>query len=344
VWAWARADFDKKAAEMARQGYRPRDLNGFIAADGGAAYNAVWDKAPGEREAVWGWKRADFDKHQALLAKRGFRLRTINAVLLNGVESFNAIWDKRPEERPAVWGWARADLDKKAAEMAAKGYRLAALNAYTLGNGEAAFNAIWSKTTEERPAVWGWTRADFDKKAAEMAAAGYRFIDLNSYGAMTGKLYYNAIWGKGAAEQAVVWDWARADFDKKYAQLAESGFRPSALNGSMPPRPCAISGRLVGGETYWPLTTVGVRGPGDYARRPAEPVRVDAQGAYAFAGLARGTYKVYTDMRADVGTGFKPAQHIVPCQSEKQSGIDFIWPGAAQNTGATPPAKGLGKE
>lgn len=346
VWGWTRADFDKKAADLARQGYSLRDLSSFINPDGAQRFNAIWHKGKGDIQAVWGWSRGDFDRKAAELARQGFQLRTLSALLHAGAESFNGIWEKTREDRHAVWAWARVDFDHKAADMASKGYRLVLVNAYVRHDGQPLFNAVWTKSPADRPAVWDWTRADFDKRAADLSAAGYRFVDLNSHASMShGKTLYNAIWAKGQDEQGVVWGWARADFDKKHAELAERGFRLSRISAHAPARPCEISGRLIGGEDYWSLTSVGVRGPGDYAQRPADPVRVGAEGAYAFRGLARGRYKVYTDMRADLGTGFKPAQHIVDCLTDKQSGIDFTWPTATPaSTGGTKPGPGLGKQ
>jgi hypothetical protein len=346
VWAWARADFDKKASEMARQGYRLHDLTCFGSAGPGPAYNAVWTRTNDDRSAIWGWTRADFDKKASEMVARGYSPLVLNACESDGVPVYNAVWGKAREARHAVWGWARADLDKKAEEMATKGYRLASINAVAPRNAPESFNAIWVKTNEDHPSVWGWARADFDKKASEMSTAGYRFIDLNSYASpATGKTLYNAIWAKRQDEQGVVWGWARADFDRKNAELAGRGFRLSRIHAQAPARTCEISGRLIGGEAYWSLTSVGVRGPGDYSQRPADPVQVGADGAYVFPGLVRGRYKVYTDMRADLGTGFKPAQHIVDCLADKQTGIDFTWPMATSESAAgTKPGPGLGKQ
>ena len=96
-------------------------------------------------------------------------------------ERFNAIWRKSTEDKPAVWGWARADFDKRQAELQSQGYRLEELHAFVFpGQGER-FNAIWRKSTEERPAVWGWARADFDKRQAELQSQGYRLEVLNAF-------------------------------------------------------------------------------------------------------------------------------------------------------------------
>jgi V8-like Glu-specific endopeptidase len=147
-------------------------------------FNAIWLRSNEDRPAVWGWARADFDKRQAELQAQGYRLVDLNAFMLpNGQgERFNAIWQKSNEDRPAVWGWARADFDKRQAELQAQGYRLVDLNAFMLPNGQGErFNAIWRKSNEDRPAVWGWARADFDKRQAELQAQGYRLVNLNAF-------------------------------------------------------------------------------------------------------------------------------------------------------------------
>jgi Bacterial tandem repeat domain 1 len=66
--------------------------------------------------------------------------------------------------------------------LQAQGYRLEELNAFVLPNGQGErFNAIWRKITEERPAVWGWARVDFDKRQAELQAQGYTLVGLNAF-------------------------------------------------------------------------------------------------------------------------------------------------------------------
>jgi hypothetical protein len=235
VWGWARADFDKRQAELQAQGYRLEELNAFVLPNGqGERFNAIWCKSTEERPAVWGWARADFDKRQAELQAQGYRLEELNAfVLPNGQgERFNAIWRKTTEERPAVWGWARADFDKRQAELQAQGYRLEELNAFVLPNGQGErFNAIWRKTTEERPAVWGWARADFDKRQAELQAQGYRLEELNAFVLPNGQgERFNAIWRKTTEERPAVWGWARVDFDKRQAELQAQGYTLVGLN------------------------------------------------------------------------------------------------------------------
>jgi hypothetical protein len=48
------------------------------------------------------------------------------------------------------------------------------------GQGER-FNAIWTKSNEDRVAVWGWAREHFDGRQAELHAQGYRLMRLNAF-------------------------------------------------------------------------------------------------------------------------------------------------------------------
>jgi len=52
-------------------------------------------------------------------------------------------------------------------------------NLYPIG--PERFNAVWRKSSEEQPAVWGWARGDFDRRQAELHAQGYRLVELNAF-------------------------------------------------------------------------------------------------------------------------------------------------------------------
>jgi hypothetical protein len=88
---------------------------------------------------------------------------------------------------------------------------------------------------------------------------------------------------------------------------------------------CSISGRLNGGQKYWNMTFISARGPNLLWREVKSPVRVNSNGTYSLNALAPGRYKVYADLRADVGMGFKPSERIVECTGST-TGINFQWP------------------
>jgi hypothetical protein len=240
VWGWGRADFDKRNADLNAQGYRLRDINAFVLpGDQGERFNAVWDKTTDDRPAVWGWGRADFDKRNADLKAQGYRLRVINAFVLPGSqgEHFNAVWDKTTDDRPAVYGWARSDFDKRSKDLKAQGYRLRDINAYVLpGDQGERFNAVWEKTTVDRPAVWGWARADFDRRVDELNAQGYRLRVVNAFVLRGGQgERFNAVWEKTTADRPAVYDWGRGDFDKRQADRQAQGYRLAQINAFVLP-------------------------------------------------------------------------------------------------------------
>jgi hypothetical protein len=234
VWSWARADFEKRGAELRVKGFALAQLNAFVLPDGREHFNAIWEKTSSTRPAVWGWARADFDKRAAELRAQGYQLRDLNAfVLPNGQgERFNAIWQKSAGEQTAVWGWARADFDKYAREQAAAGFRLRRVNAFVLPNGQGErFNAIWDKGGGERIAVWDYQRADFDRRERELSSQGYRLIDLNAQLPASGaRELFNAVWERKTDDLVAVWGWTRADFDRRAAELSRSGFQLEGLS------------------------------------------------------------------------------------------------------------------
>ena len=103
-------------------------------------------------------------------------------------------------------------------------------------DGGVGFSAIWTKATDDRPAVWGWARKDFDKKAAEMKSQGYKLIKINAYvppGATDAA--WNGIWLKTNEDRPYVYGWARKDFDKKVAEMQANGYKLIEINAYVPP-------------------------------------------------------------------------------------------------------------
>lgn len=89
------------------------------------------------------------------------------------------------------------------------------------------------------------------------------------------------------------------------------------------PGPCSISGRLVGGEELWSITTVAIRGP-DLFWRWVEGTDVGDDGTYSVTGLPKGYYWISTDIHADVGREFEPEQEDVACEGSV-TGVNFTF-------------------
>lgn len=96
------------------------------------------------------------------------------------------------------------------------------------------------------------------------------------------------------------------------------------LKNPIPRQLCNISGHLLGGNEYWNMITIGVRGPDMFSKHSIGSIKVNRDGYYSFAGIPQGKYKVYTDIRADLAGGFKPVQQIVDCKGSL-TGVDFHW-------------------
>jgi Bacterial tandem repeat domain 1 len=114
--------------------------------------------------------------------QEGIRANIVTIPPEPGPLRFNAIWVRTTEDRPAVWGWARMDFDRRAAELQAQGYRLMDVNAFVLPGGQGErYNAIWARTAEDRPAVWGWARWDLDRRQTDLAAGGYVLAHIDGF-------------------------------------------------------------------------------------------------------------------------------------------------------------------
>src|SRR6185503_20775826 len=123
--------------------------------------------------------------------------------------------------------------DKKAAELKQQGFELERLNAFVLPQGQGErYNAIWTKSATGRVSVWGWARADFDKRAAELLKQGFRFVELNAFVLPQGERY-NAIWEKGS-ESPAVWGWTIGDLNKLSVKMRAQGFQLLEVNAFVP--------------------------------------------------------------------------------------------------------------
>ncbi|MEQ1827133.1 MAG: sialidase family protein [Pirellula sp.] len=235
VWGWALPDLDKRAIEMSMQGYRLDDLNAFVMPDGkGERYNAVWTKTAEDRPFVAGWTKQDLDNRDMELSKQGYHVQRVNAFVMAGMqgERYNAIWTKSTEDQTAVWGSVRTDFDTRTALLRSKGYQLKCLSGFCLpGEPEERYCAVWTKTAEDRPSVWGYSISDFETRAKEMNAKGYRVLDLNIHVLPVEQSErYNAIWAKTPEDHHAVWGWSRSDFDREQVKWRKNGYVLTEVN------------------------------------------------------------------------------------------------------------------
>ena len=181
VFGWAPEHFDAKDSEMRSQGYNLVVLNAFVIPDG-VRYNGIWAKTGGDRTWVHGWAPEHFDAKATELQGQGYDLVDLNAFVLPGnAIRYNGIFAKQNGERPWVHGWLPEHFDAKDAEMRGQGYQLVNLNGFILKGDGIRYNGIWAKTGGDRTWVHGWTRDDFDKKAAELQGQGYSPVTLHGF-------------------------------------------------------------------------------------------------------------------------------------------------------------------
>ena len=235
VWGWARADFDAEVQKQKKQGFQLMEVNAFVLPGQGERFNAIWTRSSDDRPAVWGWARADFDAEVQKQKKQGFQLMEVNAFVLPGQgERFNAIWTRSSDDTPAVWGWARADFDAEVQKQKKQGFQLMEVNAFVLpGQGER-FNAIWTRSSDDTPAVWGWARADFDAEVQKQKKQGFQLMEVNAFVLPGQSERFNAIWTRSSDDTPAVWGWARWDFGRHGRGLESDGFRLANLSAFLP--------------------------------------------------------------------------------------------------------------
>lgn len=94
----------------------------------------------------------------------------------------------------------------------------------------------------------------------------------------------------------------------------------------------SITASFQGGEGVWSLTYVHLSGPNLYWRnQEGYSKKVSERGFVTFTNLPKGRYYLYSDIRADLGWGFRPRNQEVTCNGtpvrvafhEPVKGVDF---------------------
>jgi hypothetical protein len=229
------ARYQQTFTDLVAQGYRSIGISGYD--DGGTdRYAAVWEQSPGPPwQARHGLSVDRYQQSFTELATQDFRLVDLSGYTSGGLERYAAIWEQRPGPAwQARHGLTAVQYQQTFDELAAQGFRPIRISGYVV-DGQDRFAAIWEQRSGPPwQARHGLTAAQYQQAFDELAAQGFRLVDLSGYGS-GGEDRYAAIW-----EQRSGPPWrARHGLtsfrhQQDLQQQVAAGFRLVAVNGHNP--------------------------------------------------------------------------------------------------------------
>lgn len=162
----------------------------------------------------------------------GYRLIDISGYLDGGTPRFAGVWVKQAGPAwQARHAMTAVNFQTAFNALSAQGYRLRRISAFATPGG-TLFSAIWDKSpVAQWQAQHGMSAAAYHTKFNQMAAAGYRLVDVCGY-EEGGQDQYAAIWemSPGPAWQAFhALD--AAQYQAQFNQLAAQGYVPLRISG-----------------------------------------------------------------------------------------------------------------
>ena len=194
--ALSAVQFQRKLDRYREQGYRLVDVSGYAHA-GKARYAAIWQQRGGSAQvARHGMTPARFRETVDDLAAQGFRLTNVSGFTVARQVRFAAAWTRDGGTRWQVrHGLTGAQYQRTFDRMVRRGLRLADVSVYRV-NGRARYAAVW---VEAGGMTWqarhGQTSTQHQSSFGQLAAEGYRLVNVSAAG-LPGGARYASIWWK----------------------------------------------------------------------------------------------------------------------------------------------------
>ncbi len=169
--------------ELVHQGYRLTCLSGYAEA-GQPRYAAIWEQSPGpEWRARHGLSSSEFQQTFAEMATAGFVLEQVCGYRVGVDVQFAAIWHREDGVTFAGRHGLTASRHEQACdEMVSQGYRMTGVCGYS-DTGTGRFASVWRGDVGP---VWqarhGMTAEDYQQTSDQLAAQGYRPVQISGYG------------------------------------------------------------------------------------------------------------------------------------------------------------------
>ncbi|WP_374653700.1 papain-like cysteine protease family protein [Phenylobacterium sp.] len=172
------ADYQRTFDDLARQGYRPKFINGY-AVSGQDRYAGYWEKADGPAwVARHGLTSSAYQQAFDQFVGQGYRPTWISVYAVAGQDRYAAIWEK--SGGPA---WVARHHQSEQAfrdtceDLAAQGYDLICAGAAAVG-GKDLYAGLWEKNAVASVAHHGMTAPTYQLKFEQLTSQGFqpRFV------------------------------------------------------------------------------------------------------------------------------------------------------------------------
>jgi hypothetical protein len=225
--------FDQDVA----QGFRPVWVSGY-GVIGQDRYAAIFEQRQSPAwQARHGLTAAQYQQTFDQLTSQGYRPTCVSGYTVNGQDRYAAIFEQGQSPAwQARHGLTSAQYQQTFDQLVAQGYRPTCVSGYAV-NGQDRYAAIF----EQRQSVpWqarhGLTAAQYQQTFDQLAAQGYRPVDVSGY-EVNNQDFYAAIFEQ---RQSVAWvarhGLTAAQYQQQFDQLSAQGYRPTCVSGYGPDR------------------------------------------------------------------------------------------------------------
>jgi hypothetical protein len=232
------SDFEDQYRDLFPQGWRLYILQAYVQSDGGVRYNAVLRPAGNTDEKhLYGVTFAEFKSLYNTLFPEGWRLYILQSYVADGDVRYNAVWRSGAGMAGEFqeYGVDISDLDTWYDGYKSDDWRLVVYESYLSNTGDVLYNGVIRAGDVSTTRVDGYTLPDFQAKAKELEAEGWRLYIVQPYVAADGTVLYNAIWHPGDHAETRIEGYTVTDFVNKYQDLWNDGWRLYSLNAYVPP-------------------------------------------------------------------------------------------------------------
>jgi hypothetical protein len=132
IQGWAGTDFDAKADELHKKGYRIAHLNAWNLPDGQVRYDAVWNAGTHAQYYIRNATAAAFQKKYGEMWAQNFKLLLLDAHRAGGEIRYAAVWNPDPRPQYVVWTRTREQVRADYDEMWAQGLKLTSMSVVRL--------------------------------------------------------------------------------------------------------------------------------------------------------------------------------------------------------------------
>ena len=202
-------------------------LNAYVIGANDVRFNAIWVPISYSDQWVFGYAGTDFQKKYDRLSSQLWRLKILNAYVINETQLvFNGAWKpaQHAEAEQVLYGWKYDDFRTKYDQLLTQNMRLKTVSVSVI-DGQVLYTVSFEEGNGPYYDLFGWSLDDLKAKYAELSPQGWRFKVLTSY-VLNNQVLYTAVFKQSTAADVELYDYSTPDFATANEQfLIERGFQ-----------------------------------------------------------------------------------------------------------------------